>query len=381
MKQKFSLKKRFALPSVLAAVILSAVSCFDMYGGVLDNSNPDNYRISFVLASSPDILLVNDGEGNLTQAPAAIMPVVASTVEYAAASDFDNDGDPDIIVITNSPDYAYILKNNDRRYFSVAGSITIHSTARRIALADFNHDGNIEAYLACYSANDQILTIDQNLNLSVFSDTPGSSNSATVCAFDSDNDGNMDVFLGNFSGNNQVRKNDGHGNFSAVSWSESTGYNTGESAAGDLNNDGYTDIFELNEGHGFTVKLSDGHGSLNTGYEYTTTPTTLDSIKLGDFNGDGSLDAVATWEGGIVKSKIMINDGNGNFSVSDWDYAPADVTTTAVCDIDGDFDLDIIAIIDGFIVIGINDGEGNFTFSNTGYNYPTSCIIAGNFIR
>lgn len=104
------------------------------------------------------------------------------------------------------------------------------------------------------------------------------------------------------------------------------------------------------------------------------------NIAIGDIDGDSDMDIVALYFN--ESNKIWVNDGNGN-------YSPADTMGTrgnavALADLDNDGDLDAFIVDGGYYSIDkpatvwMNDGTGNFTNSGQelGGRYSTDVALA-----
>ncbi|MCX7421041.1 MAG: FG-GAP-like repeat-containing protein [Planctomycetia bacterium] len=97
------------------------------------------------------------------------------------------------------------------------------------------------------------------------------------------------------------------------------------------------------------------------------------SVVLGDLDGNGTIDAVSN---GVV----LLNDGQGNFTVGQPIKFSHRVTQASLGDIDGDGDLDLIVAMDarsglvngGFNEVWLNDGHAHFANSHQGLGYGTS---------
>jgi uncharacterized delta-60 repeat protein len=95
------------------------------------------------------------------------------------------------------------------------------------------------------------------------------------------------------------------------------------------------------------------------------------ATEIGDIDGDGDLDLLAI-NYNIQANKIFLNDGNGNYSDSDQILGDSNTADIALGDIDGDGDLDLI-IADTSLLgdkVLLNDGHG--IFSDSGQNLGTS---------
>lgn len=99
-------------------------------------------------------------------------------------------------------------------------------------------------------------------------------------------------------------------------------------------------------------------------------PTYTTQIVLGDLDSDGDLDAVFANMRNFQYSKVLINDGNGNFTEMDQDLTQQ-AHGVALGDLDNDGDLDIFITCSNYSVDGqhfhkpgkvyLNDGKANFS--------------------
>ncbi len=175
-----------------------------------------------------------------------------------SVADFNNDGWDDLTFGSR------IFRNNqDGTFANVSDELNI--TASAVVWADYDNDGDLDAYGARGGQNEDFLYRNDG---GVFTDVlsaSGISNEAptvTPIFFDMDNDGDLDLYIANgrrTNENNQevyyqdrLWRNEGDGTF--VNVTESAGIASGEpsgvdcwgATACDFNNDGWTDIFVAN---------------------------------------------------------------------------------------------------------------------------------------
>ena len=116
--------------------------------------------------------------------------------------------------------------------------------SRDIALGDVDGDGDLDAVVANYQQQNQLLINDGSGNF-VASFLPEPSLFATgtqaVAMGDADSDGDLDVIVVNYQGFNLLLSNDGTGTFSYSPLppvNQTNTFNASDVAVGDLNGDG-----------------------------------------------------------------------------------------------------------------------------------------------
>jgi hypothetical protein len=259
-------------------------------------------------------------------------------------------------------------------------------TGSDIALADFDGDGDLDAFVACYNAA-PVPRTECSENVVWLNDGQGNftpswheqtSAVLDIGVGDLDGDEDLDVFLakGGFQDSiaDEVLLNDGHGNFA------NTGQQLGEDpswgvALGDVDKDGDLDALVTRAGSvsggplpdsRVSVWLNDGHGNFSdSGQELGQGDAW--AIALGDLDGDGDLDAYVGQGSRSRRDAVLINDGQGHFTSADQALGIGWAMGVELEDLDGDDDLDVF-VANGDMWGGrqpndvwLNDGAGNFT--------------------
>jgi VCBS repeat protein/Big-like domain-containing protein len=132
---------------------------------------------------------------------------------------------------------------------------------------------------------------------------------------------------------------------------------------GDFNGDGITDLVGTaadihGDLGGVAVALGKGDGTFNTPF-VTGSGLTDRVLAVGDFNKDGKLDVVTHDSG--TGLEVLAGTGDGNFNTGYPVFTSvSDLTNALVADVNGDGNLDIVAVTDGTAYIF--PGHGDFTF-------------------
>jgi hypothetical protein len=151
--------------------------------------------------------------------------------------------------------------------------------------------------------------------------------------------------------------------YKVLSLDELDGLAIVQAAAGDLNGDGSLDVYLAisNEAGDAAdrVLFNDGHGNFRDSGQRLGN---LDSFStaLGDVDGDGDLDILV---GGRQGTHLWINEG-GVFTESSQRFTGKRVRTVLLADLDQDGDIDALVGNWKELVIWWNDGLGNFARSN-----------------
>ena len=230
---------------------------------------------------------------------------------------------------------------------------------------------------------------------------PDSNEYSSQCSVaDVDGDGDLDIAFANGRGfafaqlPEPVRLmiNDGTGNFADESIARLGGL-TGfgrDVAFGDVNGDGHLDMAVAND---FQTQqrllINDGTGNFTDESlaRIGSLPISSSHCAFGDIDNDGDLDLWftrgSTSRFGTGLPLVLVNDGTGNFTDESTTRLPPGLLSEPMdCifgDLDGDFDLDVVAGNRSANTsrIYFNDGTGNFTSTNLSANSNTYSFDLG----
>lgn len=215
------------------------------------------------------------------------------------ASDLDNDGNIDLVVVCGETRTLHILLGRGNGQFKIKGGhpVVLAYAPNEVVIVDMNRDG--KADLVVGSHDSYVVTILMN-----------------------DGKANFDT---SFSSSITMRAGD-HPHTHGLGVSE-------------VNGDGYPDIITANsEDHDISVMLSNGSG----GYKPATgSPFPVNRapypLTLGDVNADGHVDIVSTTSDRTTKAvTVLTGNGRGNFSRKEIPLKTASPWFVAIGDINND---------------------------------------------
>jgi ASPIC and UnbV/FG-GAP-like repeat/Secretion system C-terminal sorting domain len=220
----------------------------------IDINNDGNLDAFSCHDLAPNVYYLNDGFGNMTYYQSGVnggymLGVTPTGGNYASMwSDFDNDGDRDLFISKCSGPPCELHRNDGNGVFTdISAASGINVTPIQTwssAISDFENDGDMDIIITASVGSHYFFR--NNLDTSTVAytnitsgsgwDTNTSTNIDNI-AYDFDNDGSVDVL----GGGNKIMFNQGNNVFSPVSY---TAISVG--AVGDLNNDGFLDILNGN---------------------------------------------------------------------------------------------------------------------------------------
>jgi len=229
--------------------------------------------------------------------------------------DFNNDHILDLAVTNVDQNSVSIFLGKGDGTFHKGGTFGIGSGSfpYRIAVADFNHDGNLD-----------LVTV--NLTSA-----------------------NLSVLLGKGDGSFRPAKN-----FTA-------GQGPSGVVVGDFNEDGKLDLAVSNQSTTtITVLLGKGNGTFGAPHAYTTELGPV-SLTEGDFNNDGHLDLISV-SATTGDASLLLGNGDGTFqSPKNFGNTYIDPVWVTAGDLNGDKKLDLV-VVDFMSTVSVFLGDGNGKF-------------------
>jgi hypothetical protein len=248
-----------------------------------------------------------------------------------AWGDFDNDGDPDLVV-ANSINQPQMLYRNDGPdgFFQIQQDPIVQSVgdSEGVYWADYDNDGDLDLYVGNFRDGDTKAANFFYLNRGdgsfevVVDGAHVTDRQATYGAsfVDVDEDGDLDLFLSNISrtDHNALYLNDGRGQFNKRSDGPLVTADSRPSkghAWGDYDNDGDLDLFVANGTEADVdlrnfLYLNDGRGRFAAVAEgdLVKDVTVSAGVAWADYDLDGDLDLfVANWGGSDEDNALYCN--------------------------------------------------------------------------
>jgi uncharacterized protein (TIGR03437 family) len=310
-------------------------------GIALGDLNGDGEQDAVVTGGSSDVSVLLAAK-NVFQPPAGYSLAQPSPMPRAVAiGDMNNDGKPDVVVASTgqpgNPGLVSVLLDNNDGSLQAPRNTNVNQFAQSIALADLNHDKNLDVVVAAYG-----------------SQVPGGTDAGAV-----------DVLLGN-----------GDGTFQALQTLMVTGLHPEAVAVGDVNGDGVPDIAAvmvssyLSGTCTLAIFLGKGDGTFQSArtFPLQSVAGSLSGIVIGDWNGDGKPDIAAVSQSNSASNvnlaviDVLLGNGAGNFTeASKLAQTEADPVYLATADVNGDGNADLIVAhccgeSDATYLLGNGDG-------------------------
>lgn len=308
-------------------------------------------------------ILLGTGDGRFLRGP------IYETGDYPrgiSVSDFDGDGRPDIAVAAYNGEELAVFLGLGGGFFERVSTVPVRS--RHVRSADFDLDGHAD--LVC-TGRSRSMFIYRGRGDGSFEQSQelrnGGVDPLCMATGDLNGDGRPDLLLGAYSTHVAVMLNQGRGTFFDARWYNPTGGYHQAVALGDVNSDGIPDIaVAASNPTSFLVSLGLGDGTFDVPHQWGMYYLTR-SIHIIDLDGDGNRDLLATFRyyshGGF---SFRLGNGGGYFGeLTVYDESEY-VENSAVGDLDGDGDADIILVdaADDLVIVYLN-GDGA-TFERLG---------------
>jgi hypothetical protein len=306
-----------------------------------------------------NVLLLNDGTGRMTVAPAGTLPPALHDSEDVAVADYDGDGDPDAVVAAEDDESSEFYLNLGGGTFADAPSrLPRRGVSNSVIAADVDGDGDADLLFGNDGQDFLFINaggrfVDQTRTRLPADDA----RTQDLEAGDVDGDGDLDLVVGNAVNGNRLLLNDGRGFFTEAAPGRlplrAAPEETREADLADVDGDGDLDLYFANVAFGPGIDpqdrllVNDGRGwftdetAARMGRE---TAFTVDA-ELTDVDGDGDLDLVTANLNLAKPYRVSLNDGAGVFADATGSVFPSSLTgqgiDAEVADFDGDGRLDI----------------------------------------
>lgn len=291
-----------------------------------DLDNDGDADMVLAMEFKPNIILINDGYGKFSNESSSRLPQVVHDSEDIAIADYDKDGDPDIIFVSEDDRVHEYYLNDGKGYFvDNSAKLPVSSVSNAVDMADYDKDGDVDIILGndgqdFFLANDGKGNFIDETRMRMPVDYTVTQD---VQSADIDHDGDPDLLIGNENGN-RLYLNDGNAVFIDATKDRLPVVNeeTRKMRLADMDKDGDIDIFVcnvdfgkkkdkanrilVNDGKGFfkdeTALRIKGENDLNTG-----------DAAFADLDGDHDPDLVLANLFGSY-SQVFVNDGKGYYS-------------------------------------------------------------------
>ena len=339
----------------------------------------------------------NDGNGIFTPVASGLPNVSQGSATWG---DFNNDGNPDLVLTGTTNDLASgaiarIYRNNGDGTFTDIGAGLPGVYYSAVAWGDFDNDGRLDLLLTGSSnglASGALTSLYHNNGDGTFRRTGSLTNlyqGAVACA-DLDGDGRLDIVIAGMNSSGaavaQVYRNQGDGTFALMPTAITGVYNCAL-AVGDYNNDGLPDILLAGYNGSYLTRAYPNKGNFSfTDIVRGLPGARYASLSWGDLDNDGRLDFLISGTSNGLPSgafaRIYRNTGSSNLSQSFTNY-PASFPTNflgavACADFNNDGKLDILLTgTDGVTVSGYARSQtmlfrNNANVANTPPTAPTA---------
>lgn len=309
--------------------------------------------------------------------PSFVFPGVHYAVGFQPSAiglaDFNHDGRIDAVVTSQGSNIASILLGNGKGGFDP--SVTRATLARQpynIVTADWNNDKKPDLAISGYGGdNVSILTGKGNGTFTETSYTVGLQPLGMVAA-DLNGDGATDLAVANRNSNTvSIMINNKTGKFPATSPSYATGHAPVALAAGNFRLTGQMDLAVADSGDSaISILPNDGTGKFGAPIPVALTANNFPAYMVAaDFNGDGKVD-LAVANGNFVS--IFLNSA-GSFSSHVDINMNAQPTWLATASLRKNGIMDLVAVFNSSLAVLLGKGNGTFA-APVFYNFQTQAV-------
>ncbi len=259
-----------------------------------------------------------------------------------ALADLDADGDLDAVFSMNDKNNCRVLFNDGKGYFVDSGQ-RLTEKGHGVGIGDLDGDGDPDMLMTC-AGYEHASRVYWNDGKGEFTDSGQDlgdleKSGNAVYLHDIDGDGDLDGMIDYFEEANIIYLNHGRGIFvdSGQRYPDNTSFV-------DLDSDGNVDMFVCEMGNGYRTLLNGGGGKFQESAFLSDANLIRCFTGYGDLDLDGDLDLVVT-NGDRRQSfptRILFNDGKGNFKFGGQNLTPVYAGRVGIGDLNGDNHLDVV---------------------------------------
>jgi len=289
-----------------------------------------------------------DGLGNF--GPQQVITTNADGAVSVFATDLDNDGDMDVLSVSQFDDTIAYYKNLSGGTFSAPVEISTNADgATSVYAIDLDGDNTIEILSA--SKTDDKISWYKSVNGSYIEKiiSTNADGATSVFAADIDGDGDSDVLSASFADDKIAwyENTDGLGTFTnpeQVITTNADGAN--DVYAVDIDGDGDIDVLSASQNDNTIAwyENTNGLGGFGAQQNISTSALAMFSVYTTDLDNDGDMDVLSASPGDNKIAWYENLNGLGNFG------APQIITTNAIsaasvyaADLDNDGDMDVLS--------------------------------------
>ncbi len=315
----------------------------------------------------------------------------ASSVR-SITGDFNGDGKLDVVLINQNTNTLYPWFNNGVGGFTAGPTTGLGASVGSAIEGDFDGDGDLDIAVANNVATSVTIYFNNgagNFIAGGATTVMGGVGLGNLLSADFDSDGDLDMMAYITSiGQCSVLLNNGNGsNFSSQILSPNIGVNSILLGLkpGDYDSDGDPDVLVRNTMTGtLTVWVNDHSGGFTSGGIVAAPGSNLAAVGAADLNGDNDLDLVAVYDNTV---QVFFGGGGTTFGGANTYAFPsvgdaAGGNSVTLADFDGDGSIDIAAggKLKNFVTLLKNNGTGSFNRAlTTSVASPSGPLAYGDF--
>ncbi|ETR70928.1 MAG: hypothetical protein OMM_02878 [Candidatus Magnetoglobus multicellularis str. Araruama] len=336
-----------------SGIVLDGIDNSSVIWGDYDNDGDPDLLLNGQLPDNSGLckIYTNDGTGGFSDSGIVLPDVYYSSVAWG---DYDNDNDLDLLITgeTVSGNISVIYENNGAGGFSEASGITLTAIrSSAVAFGDYDNDSDKDILMAGYDDSQYVSKIYSNMGSGDFQESGislvGVGNGPSVDWGDYDNDGDLDILLTGMGGSrtSKVYQNNGNGGFSDSGISL-PGVYLSAASWGDYDQDGFLDILLTGDtSSGRISKIYRNNQAGGFSEALSLSGVAYSSSDWGDYDNDGDMDILIA--GRDVSdnqiSRVYTNMGSGTFQESSLAVLPGvENASVSWTDYDNDGDLDLL---------------------------------------